>query len=229
MHLHKHDEGLWSVEDSLRLPGGITLPVRTVVVGLPGGGTVLLSPLPRLAQVREALDGLGPVRALVAPNLLHHLGLPAAQALYPQARVFRRPGLDAKRPDVRFTDLLGEAPPALWAGVLEQVEVHGMPRVQEVAFVHRLSRTLLLTDLCFNVHSAPDLFTRVFMRLNGAYGRFGPTRVGRRFMKDRRAVRASVDRLLALDFERVVMAHGDVVETGGRAGLERAFAFLREG
>jgi hypothetical protein len=65
------------------------------------------------------------------------------------------------------------------------------------------------------------------MTLNGAYGHFGPSRVGRGFMKDRAAVRASVDRLLAHDFERVLMAHGDVLQTGGRAELERAFAFLR--
>jgi hypothetical protein len=128
---------------------------------------------------------------------------------------------------VRFTDVLTGTPPGLWSGVLEQVEIGGMPGVQEVVFVHRPTRTLLLTDLCFNVRSAPNLFTRVFMKLNGAYGHFGPSRVGRGFMKDRAAVRASVDRLLALDFERIVMGHGDVVQSGGRAELERAFAWLR--
>ena len=109
----------------------------------------------------------------------------------------------------------------------QSVEVGGMPRVQEVAFVHHPSRTLLLADLCFNVRSAPNLFTRLFMKLNGAWGHFGPSRVARGYMKDRAAVRASVDRLLAHDFDRVVVAHGDVLETGGRAELERAFAFLR--
>src|SRR5215217_5482158 len=99
MRLHKLDEGLWSLEDALRFPGGFTLGLRSVVVGLPGGGTVLLSPPPGLAQVRRELESLGPVHALVAPNLLHHLGLPAAQAAWPEARVFRRAGLEAKRPD----------------------------------------------------------------------------------------------------------------------------------
>lgn len=226
MHLHKLDEGLWAVEAQLRYPGGFTLPLRTLAVGLPGGGLALLSPLPQLAQVRAQLEQLGPVRALVAPNLLHHLGLPAAQALFPEARVFRRPGLDRKRPDVRFSDELTEAAPPLWAGVMSQVEVEGMPKVQEMAFVHQPSRTLLLTDLCFNIRRAPNLLTRVSMQLNGAYGHFGPSRIGRGFMKDRAAVRRSVERLLALDFERIAMAHGDVVETGGRVALERAFAFL---
>lgn len=228
MRLHKLDEDLWTVESSLRFPGGFTMGLRTVAVRLGDGGLALLSPVPGLTQVRAELEALGPVRALVAPNLLHHLGLPAAQATWPEARVFRRPGLEAKRPEVRFTDVLTGEAPELWRGVMSQVEVGGMPKVQEVAFVHHPSRTLLLTDLCFNVRSAPNLFTRVFMKLNGAYGRFGLSRLGRSFVKDRAALRASVDRLLAHDFERVVVAHGDVLHSGGRAELERAFAFLRD-
>src|SRR4051812_42245979 len=108
MRLHKLAEDLWSVEQPLRFPGGFTLELRTVAVRLPSGELVVLSPAPELARVRAELDALGPVRALVAPNLLHHLGLPAAQAAWPQARVFHRPGLEAKRPDVRFTDVLTE-------------------------------------------------------------------------------------------------------------------------
>ncbi|MBF5045017.1 DUF4336 domain-containing protein [Aggregicoccus sp. 17bor-14] len=226
MQLHALGEGLWSLEQTLRFPGGVTLPLRGLAVRLADGGLALISPPSQLAQGRSGLETLGPVRALVAPNLFHHLGLPAAQRLFPEARVFRRPGLDAKRKEVRFTDLLTEQPPELWADVLAHVEVGGMPRVQEMAFVHGPSRTLLLTDLCFNVHRAPNRLTRFFMRLNGAWERFGPSRIARGAMKDRAAVRAAVDRMLAHDFERIVVAHGDVVETGGRAALERAFASL---
>ena len=45
-------------------------------------------------------------------------------------------------------------------------------------------------------------------------------------MRDRVLVRHGLDRLLAWDFERVVLAHGDVVEGGGREILRRAYAFL---
>jgi hypothetical protein len=41
-----------------------------------------------------------------------------------------------------------------------------------------------------------------------------------------RAARASVDRLLAWDFDRVVVSHGDVLEKGGRRAIEQAFSFL---
>lgn len=226
MQVRKLDESLWVVDDVLRMPGGVLMPVRSTLVGLPGGGTAVLSPLPRLGEVRAQVEALGPVRALVAPNLLHHLGLPAAQAAWPEARVFRRPGLDAKRPDVRFTDVLDGRAPELWGGALEHAELPGWKNLEEVAFLHRPSRTLVLTDLCFNVRRSGNLRTRLFMRLNGAEGRFGQTRIGRMLLKDRAAARGSVDRLLAWDFDRVVVAHGEVLERGGKAAVADAFAFL---
>jgi hypothetical protein len=43
----------------------------------------------------------------------------------------------------------------------------------------------------------------------------------------RAAARRSLDRILAWDFDRVVMSHGEVVSTGGHRLVEQAFAFLR--
>ena len=60
----------------------------------------------------------------------------------------------------------------------------------------------------------------------GAAGRFGPHRMVRAFIRDRRAARESVDRLLRWDFDRVIVSHGDVLETGGRDRLAEGFAFL---
>jgi hypothetical protein len=61
----------------------------------------------------------------------------------------------------------------------------------------------------------------------GATGRFGPHRIVRAFVRDRAAARRSLERILAWDFDRVIVSHGDVLETGGRAALERGFAWLR--
>jgi hypothetical protein len=64
------------------------------------------------------------------------------------------------------------------------------------------------------------------MRVNGAYGRFGPTRLLRTLVRDRPALRASVEKILAWDFERVVVTHGEVLERGGRDALRAGFAWL---
>ena len=44
--------------------------------------------------------------------------------------------------------------------------------------------------------------------------------------RDKAAVRASVDRILAWDFDRAVVTHGDVVESGAKERLRDAFAWL---
>jgi hypothetical protein len=45
-------------------------------------------------------------------------------------------------------------------------------------------------------------------------------------VKDRAALRASVDTVLSWDFERVVVCHGEVLEHGGREALRSGFAWL---
>ncbi|MEX2205372.1 MAG: DUF4336 domain-containing protein [Myxococcota bacterium] len=221
------DRDLWTIDQPLRA-GGLELGVRTCVIRLGDGGTLVHAPGPLTAGLRSEIEALGPVRALIAPNLLHHLFLaPCAQA-FAQARVFGAPGLREKLASTRIDEVLGEEAPPLWAAELDQLLVQGAPRLNELVFLHRASRTLVCLDLCFNVRRSASLFTRLFMRANGAWGRFGPSRLFRYAMlSDARALRRSVDRILAWDFERVTVAHGDVLESGGREALRESFAWLR--
>ena len=218
---------LWTIDQPLRV-GGLDLGVRTCLVRLGDGGVLVHAPGPLTAGLRREIEALGPVRALIAPNLLHHMFLEESAEAFPQARVYGAPGLREKLASARIDEVLGEQAPPLWAAELDQRLVRGAPAMNEVVFLHRASRTLVCLDLCFNVRRSTSLFTRVFMRANGAWGRFGPSRLFRYTMlSDRRAMRESVDRILAWDFERVTVAHGDVLESGGREALRASFAWLR--
>ena len=44
--------------------------------------------------------------------------------------------------------------------------------------------------------------------------------------RDRAAAREQVDRMLAWDIDRIVLAHGGIIETGGQEVLRRAYAWL---
>jgi hypothetical protein len=112
-------------------------------------GLCLHSPVAIDAATRAAIDGLGPVRAIIAPSNCHHFFVASAQRAFPGARTYGVPGLEAKRKDLRFDALLGEDPPALWAGQMEQVAI-GNRLMHEVDFLHRASRTLITTDLVEN-------------------------------------------------------------------------------
>ncbi|WP_437622360.1 DUF4336 domain-containing protein [Sorangium sp. So ce1151] len=211
--LRQLDQGLWAAEDTLKL-AGIRFPVRSPVVRLGDGGLVLFSPLPGVERAADEIRALGEVRAIVAPNLMHHLGLAPAARLFPGARVYGPRGLEKKCPDVAITGALDGAPDPLWAAEIDQVAVGGMPRLDEVAFFHRPSKTLFLWDLCFHITQSEHLPTRLFI---------GPSRVARSMMRDRAAVGAAVKQMIAWAPERVVVAHGDVIERGGQAALQGAF------
>ena len=219
-----HDS-LWVLESPMRA-GPLELGTRTAIVRRADGGLVVHSPGPIAGDgaTEAAVAALGPVRALIAPNALHHLFLGAWSRAFPEAECFAAPGVAAKQPELKLVEL-GAAPPPAWAGTLDQLPLAGMPRVCEVAFFHPASRSLILTDLCFHVRRGPWL-TRALLRVNGAWDRFGMSRIGRSLVRDRAALRRSLDALLEWDFDRIVVAHGDVLEHGGRAALREAFAWL---
>jgi hypothetical protein len=205
---------------------GMELGGRMTVVRLPDGGLWLHSPVKLDAAAREAVDALGPVRFLVAPNVMHHLALGDWAAAYPTARVLAPAGLRKKRPDLRIDVELSDVMDVGQSPAVEQLLAHGLPKLEEFVFLHRPSRTLLLTDLAFNIHDSPSWLTRTYLKLCGAYGRLAPTWVIKSLLKDRAALRAWRDRVLTWDFERVVPCHGEVLEHGGREALRDAFAWL---
>jgi hypothetical protein len=216
---------LWVATRPLPLVVG-DIGTRMTVVRLPDGGLFLHSPVRLDAETRQALDAIGSVRCVVAPSKVHHFFAGDYAAAYPMARVFAAPGLSEKRKDLSIQAVLDDEPQPAWRGAIEQHLFRGAPLLNEVVFFHPASRTLMLTDLAFNmVHPRPGR-ARVFCRLIGATGRFGPHRMVRLMIRDRAAARASVRQILAWDFDRVIVTHGEVLETGGKARIAEAFAFL---
>jgi len=216
---------LWVGDRPLRLAVG-DIGTRTTVVRLADGGLFVHSPARLDPETQQALEALGPVRAVVAPSKAHHLFAGDYQHAYPDARLFGAPGLPEKRQDLRFDEVLSDEPPAAWRGQLEQHLFRGAAFLNEVVFFHPATRTLVLTDLAFNVPRDRVAGARLFYRLVGAAGRFGPHRLVRLMIRDRKAARDSVATILGWDFDRVIVTHGEVLETGGHAAFAAAFAFL---
>lgn len=177
-------------------------------------------------ELQAALQRLGPVRWVVSPNLMHHSFVADRVQAFPEARFFAAPELPAKRPDLRFDEVLGRDAPRAWAGQLEQVATGGVPRLNEVAFFHPATRTAVLTDLAVHIGPEAPRGTRLSMRLNGCYDRPGPTRILRLRFRDRAALRDSMARVLAWDFERLLVAHGRVAGPGARAALRASYGRL---
>ena len=219
------DGDLWVVERRQRFLG-LEVGTRMTVIRLADGSLLLHSPVALDPELCAALDALGPVRFAVAPNRVHHLYAGEVVRAYPQARLWVGPGVEEKRPDLEIAGVLADEAPPEWRDQVDQTFFRGRPYENEVVFLHRASRTLILCDLAFNFGPQLPLTTRLVARVLGSYRRFGPSRFDPLLIRDRTAARSSLERILGWDFDRVILAHGDVVERGGRAALREGYAWL---
>ena len=218
---------LWLAERPFKLPYvRVDIGTRMTVIRLLQGGLLIHSPVKLDAELRRSIDALGETRAIVAPNRLHHLFIQDYIAAYPEARVYAAPSLPEKRPDLRFDDTLSDTPQAEWRGQVEQHLFRGAPPLNEVVFLHPATRTLILTDLAFNLPTETARKSPLFYLLWDV-GHFGPHRFVRlRGIRDWEAARDSVERILRWDFDRIIVSHGNVLEGGGHEHFAEAFAFL---
>lgn len=201
---------------------GFDLPARMSAVPLEGGGLALVSPLAIDAQQAEEIRALGDVRYLIAPNLLHHLHLTSAVAHFPEARLFGPEGLAAKRPDLTIHGLLSGPLPLDLAAALTVIRLEGAPMFDEYAMFHQASDTLILTDLVFHVLQPKGFVTNLVLFLNGCRKRLAVSRVWSIAVKNRTAMHESLGRVLALPFTRVILAHGENLDTDANARLTAA-------
>ena len=227
--------GLWSYVHTMHAPGGVRMPVRMNLARVgasrdgASGDLWVHSPVPIDDALAAEITGLGRVLYVVAPNAYHHLFAGTFAARFPGAKLYGVSGVTRKRPELAFEGMLtdGSVPP--WAGEIDQVFIEGAPKLSEVVFFHRASRSLLVSDLFFNVTEPETWMTGLVLRMMGTYKRFGRSRAWSLFGKDRSLLKASVEKVLAWDFVRVLPAHGVPFETAEtRADTRTAAAWFLE-
>ena len=209
---------------------------RMTVMRLANGGLFLHSPISLDSETRQSLDNLGEVRAVVAPSRAHHLFVADYIKAWPHAKLYGPPGLvgDIRdfrarlgaRRDLKLDATLGDEPQPDWAGEIEQHLFKGATSLNEVVFFHPASRTVIFTDLVFNVPAQDASKARAFNWLTGAAGHFGPHRLIRTMISDRNGACASVEKILQWDLDRVIVSHGNVLDSGGHNRVRAALAYL---
>ena len=207
--MHAVTEGIWTVPSDLRF-GGLRLNTRMTVCQVSEGGLVLISPVPFRSELETALKAIGQVRAIVAPNLLHHLSLGEWMGAFPDAESYGPPGLAAKRTDLKIQHVLGSTFDQSFGAELKRLPIHGMPKLNESLFFHRTSRTLIATDFCFLMPDAKGM-TRLFTKLMGIDKKAKCEPLFRALVRDRPAFLASLAPLRELQIESLSMCHHSVI------------------
>lgn len=205
---------------------GLQMGTRMTVVRLRDGSLFVYSPIKLDPDLREALDAIGPVRHIVAPSLYHHLFVGGFAAAYPGAKTYAAPGLQKKRKDFEFDEVLSdELDPALRDSLSTQ-RLDGCA-FGEVLFFHEPSRTLISADLVENFITSDHWPTRTYLKAAGIYGSCGVSRLIKLMFRDKAQSRRAIDRALDWNPERITIAHGEPVLEDGREVLRGAYEWLR--
>lgn len=189
------------------------------VIKLPTEGILLHSPVPISEDLYDELNRIGQVEHIVAPNCFHHVFVPEAKEHYPNSVLWAAPGLSEKRKDINFDAIISTEEP-VWKHTLEFEYIEGMPRINEVVFFHKPSNSFICTDFIFNIRRESNLVMKFLWSIDGIYKNFGQGRLFGLLIKNNGLVTESINRILNWDFERIIMAHGDIIDCDNKALFE---------
>lgn len=229
-------DNIWLIDGPSIRFFGMPFSTRATVVRLQNGDLWVHSPTVMTDGLRAELDALGPVAHLVAPNWIHYAYVSEWQAVYPRATAWAAPGVTerANKKGLHLSfdhDLQWDRAEAPWTGQIEQLIVRGSKKHREAVFFHKISDTLILTDLV-EAHETKHLpvWMRPLIWLSGiddTDGKMPPDM--RRTFRNRDALAEDLETMIAWRPRRVILAHGRWYERNGTAEMERAFRKLLRG
>jgi hypothetical protein len=218
-----HD--VWLANEPVRMVG-MRLTATMTVIRLPDSSLLLHSPIPLTDALRAAVENLGTVSHLYAPNTFHHMWIGDWARAFPRARVHAPSALQAKRPDLRIDRAHDRESASEFDGLFDEVPIEGFLLAESV-LVHRPSKTLVVADLVHNVGRPTHAWTAFYAKAMGFYDRVAISRMIRwTAFRDRAAASYSIRQLSECSFERLVVGHGAPLEQGARPAVLGAYEWL---
>ncbi|MDY6899759.1 MAG: hypothetical protein SWZ49_17025 [Cyanobacteriota bacterium] len=167
---------------------------------------------------------------IIAPNLCHHLSISDFKSVYPNAKIFAAPGLDSKRQDIDFDKIINQGK----IGAKDEIEYFlfegfktlspkGAFPLNEIVFFHRESQTLILTDTAFHFDENFPFTTQLTMRVIGGYKKLEPSILEKLAIREKQKVKNSIQTVLKWNFERVIVAHGSILDNQGKEKLKKGY------
>lgn len=217
-------DGLWSLDAPPVAIWRHPIPARGVLVRLDDGMLWLHAPVPADDALLDAVGALGELRHIVVPHPLFLPALAGWQARFPAATVALPRGLSAQVPGAQP---LGDAAAPGWPG-LAQLVVPGRRGLDEAAFFHGASSSLILHRMMMNIDTAPiPAWARPGVWLAGidtTDGKMPPGLAAHLGGKAR--IIDAVEHLIGWRPWRILPTHGEVYPRDAVDELERAFRRL---
>ena len=215
------DSNLWLLSYPLKMLGA-DLRRNVAVMRLPSGQMVIHSMGPFSGEDVAAIRALGEPAWLVEAMLRHDTFSQEGRDAFSTATFLAPEGFGER---VKFPVGPLLPAPTEWAGEIEVLRLEGVPSMEEHAFFHRSSGTLITADLIFNFGADEPLLTEIVLRAAvGSEHEPGMPRPFKLAIKDEPAFCRSLEVLKAWDFDRVIAGHGHPILAGGKP---KVLAMLR--
>ena len=219
----KINDWVYTFDAEIEMFKNFYLPVRSTILRLNNGESIMVSPIDFTeadwAQIKSNLQ----VRHIVAPCDLHHLFMKSAKKNLKEAKLWATKDLAHKRSDLTWDyELL----PKNWT-MSEEIEIIPVlgGSTHEMMFYHKQAKTLVVTDLIFNLHNRKGFLTWIIQQAFGTWNKPAISRWFKSTLKNKKEFKITAEKLLSLDIETIVMAHGDIIAENAKGVLTNA---LRE-
>ncbi len=199
---------------------------RMTIIRLPENKLWIHSPVQITQDHIKEIRSLGDVTYIVSPNLFHYLHVKSFLTAFPNHQFYGVAGIEKKikhhGPIISLEDTVDDN---LWGPEIESVVIDGMPKVNEVAFFHTSSQTLVLTDLLFNFRNTKG-WSKFLFSLYGVNERLATSKLYRSLINDKQAFKSSIEKIMSWDFNKIVVSHGELIESDGKNAFRKSFDWL---
>ena len=208
---------------------GVKLRSRSTIIKMQDGVLLLHSPGEPTAEFCRELDTMGDVGWIIVPNRFHHLNAAAFKEKYPRAKIVGPASVGARNRAITLDHDIADPTFGEQLPEFRLLPLAGVPFLDETTFFHEPTRTLIAADLMMCGDPKDHWTWRWVSRACGQYGKFKVPPDVRMHTKPGDELRASLDAIMKLPIERILVAHSDSIKERAVEQLRAAWQFALQG
>ncbi len=193
--MRKLANNIWVHEHIIYLEDGRELPLRLTAVRLSNKKLWIHAPTPLTNVLKMQISKVGDVGYLCSANNLHNMFFMDWVKSYPQAEPWVSAGIPEKLSDLNHYNVLKKN---VWSDDFDATSMRRVPKFDETVFFHYKSKSLIVTDLVQH-HTQKGVFLAPPLHRKG-------------IIQDQKAFSDFISHIKKWDFNRIIVAHGDIIE-----------------
>jgi len=218
--------GVWTFSRPFLRAPFVPFGGRSTAIKLNDGSVWLFASTKADEETLTKIKEIGPVKYIIAPDVLHYLNIKDFSQAFPEAQVIGVTGLEAKvSKEVTWAGLYGKDPEGTLYGFEDEISAQYFSGFEnkDVAFYHKASKTVIEADLLFNLppkeqYSKSKESGTTWLPLVGhiAPGTWVHKQLIGSLAKDIKVNSKDAKVVESWDFDTVIPCHGDVIEGNGK-------------